>query len=284
MKKFCFILSSRNDYYCGESRDRLTNTLNFLGLFLSKLNLINDSECIVTDWGSEEKFIYQKIELNEYIKKIIKFIVVPNQISDLYNDNSEFSESHALNCAYRKSNSKYIIKIDQDTILGPSLIDWLSSTKKLPSVSFSTRRNLNEKQSSDLSSYIISEEKYNEVDIDNPDYAFNKFVNNSILPFFGGRCGVFILESEIFNNYRGFNEDLIYQNHLVIDFINRLSPNYSIYNLGLKLNFDVYHQHHPIQPQSSRASNSILYRKNILRNYNKDDWGLFNEKLEIYKF
>ena len=283
MKKFAFILCSRNDSYCGQPIVRLTNTLTFLGHFLNKLGIIDESECILTDWGSKQP-LHKKLSLNNDIKKIIKFVNVSSETAEEYNEDSPFSQAHALNCAFQNSESKFIIKIDQDTILGPTFINWLSEQDSFPDISFSTRRNLDQDQSPKFHDYILSEGSYKKVNIDSPHYAYGKFVNNSILPFFGGKDGVLMIRSEIFKNYLGFNEDLIYQNHITIDLINRLIPNYSIYNLGLKLDFDFYHQYHSIDNQIDRVSNSHLYRKNIFPNNNEKNWGLKNKKLEIIKY
>lgn len=284
MKKFSFILCSRNDNYCDDPISRLSNTLNFLGDFLYKLNLLDSSECIVADWGSENNFIFESIKLNNYIKTILKYVLIPPQICKNYNDNSPFSQVHALNCCFRRSCGTYIIKLDQDTILGPSLIHWLSSRNKLPNISFSTRRNLTPIQSRLLSNFIVSQNKYKQVPIDNYHYAFNKIVNNSILPFHGGVCGALVLKRDLFEKVSGFNEELVYQNNFEIDLLNRLSSKYSIYNLGLKLDFDIYHQYHSNDDKAYRFSNSNLYRKNVLPNNNKKNWGLINEKLEIFEY
>lgn len=62
----------------------------------------------------------------------------------------------------------------------------------------------------------------------------------------------------------------------------------SIYNIGQKTNCDFYHQYHEYPGENlsfpKRAKNSLAFRRVIFENNNKENWGLKDESLEIFKY
>ena len=284
MIKFSYILVSRNDTYCGNSILRLTNTLNFLGDLLNSQGLMGESECVLVDWGSLETPLYKTLKLNSFAKQITKFIIVPHGIASSYNQDSNFSEVHAMNCGFRNMSGNYFLRIDQDTLVGPKFINWLNTSKDLPKVAFSGRRDLTEDQSLHFKKFILEEENLNLAKVLHSQHAYNNIIKDKIFPFWGSAVGVMMVEKEEYEKENGFNEELIYMNQMDVEFINRLSLKNKIYNLGLKTNFDFYHQYHETITRKYRITNSILYRRNLFKNNNDENWGLKQEKLEIYKF
>ena len=97
-----------------------------------------------------------------------------------------------------------------------------------------------------------------------------------------------LVERNIYEEEKGFNEELVYMNQMDVEFFNRLLLKTSIYNIGQKTNCDFYHQYHQYPGENSsfvkRAKNSLAFRRVIFENNNKENWGLKDEILEIFKY
>jgi hypothetical protein len=296
MIKGSFVLVARNDYYCGNSVSRLTNTLNFLGEALSETKNLDQSECVLVDWASPDKPLKEVLVLNDEIKKILKIITVDKKIALKYQKNSPFSEVHAMNCGFRHISGKHFMRIDQDTLVGYRFIDWFFNEYEVknygfewPKVCFSGRRNLNLKQSFGYKSIIKDEKLSKEIDILHPLCYQNRiYPIPRIHSFYGCAVGIMMVEKNLYEQEKGFNEELIYMNQMDVEFLNRLcEQGNSIYNLSQKTEADFYHQHHPKVKGSyapDRKSNSQAYRNNIFENNNPKNWGLKEENLEIFKY
>ena len=286
MIKFSFIAVSRNDSYGGDAKNRLENTINLLGKLIIESKQEEMFEIIIVDWGSFLSNLHKILNIDEKIKKIIKFIIVPFKMASYYNSDSCFSEVHAMNCAFRRMSGDFFIRIDQDTMVGKRFINFLIKSKKIPNVSFSGRRDFKEDQKGNIDYYynIIKNKKSLEIPIAHIKNAYNKFNKNHLFCFYGSAVGCLMVEKKAFEKVSGFNEELIFLNQMDVDLFNRLSIDHQIYNLGLKVNFDFYHQYHDRSENISRVQNSIVYRKSILPNENSPSWGLKNEKLEVFKF
>jgi len=253
-EKLSIILCSRNDFYKGSSLKRLTNTLNCITFFIEKLNLINRVEVIVCDYFSETPIIES---INLYKKKDFIKILTP---SKKFCKESVFSIPHALNFCIDHCSFNFILKIDQDTIPGISFFDWFFSSSKLPNLAYSQSRSLDELQSKDPIKHVLSDD-INEFVINQPHYAYNCFYRNNICPFFGSARGIFIFNKSLINQRSFLNEDLIFKKYIDINFINSLCAHSPVYNLGLKLNFDFYHQYH--SSNLDEKLNSPLYKSNF---------------------
>lgn len=286
MIKFSFIAVSRNDNYGGDTKNRLENTINLLGKLIIESKQEKMFEIIIVDWGSFLPNLHKVLNINEEVKNIIKFIIVPFEMANYYNSDSSFSEVHAMNCAFRRMSGDFFIRIDQDTMVGERFINFLIKSKKIPSVSFSGRRDFKEGQKGDVDYYynIIKSEKSLEIPIPHHKHAYNNLKKNYLFCFYGGAVGCLMVEKKAFKNAKGFNEELIFLNEMDVDLFNRLSIDHKIYNLGLKVNFDFYHQYHDRFDNENRTRNSIMYRRFILPNNNPSSWGLKNECLEFFKY
>ena len=153
MTKFSFIAVSRNDNYGGDSKNRLENTINLLGRLIIESGKKEIFEIIIVDWGSFLPNLHKVLNIDEKIKKIIKFIIVPFEMANHYSSDSSFSEVHAMNCAFRRMSGDFFIRIDQDTIVGERFINFLIKSKKIPSVSFSGRRDFKEDKKGNVDYY-----------------------------------------------------------------------------------------------------------------------------------
>lgn len=293
MIKGSFILVSRNDYYCGNSLQRLTNTLNFLGEVLSETGNLDNAECILVDWASPDKTLKEKLVLNDEIKKILKIITVDKKIALKYQKDSAFSEVHAMNCGFRHMSGKYFMRIDQDTLVGYRFINWFFDEYEIknhgfdwPKICFSGRRDFTLSESYDYKENIKDQQRSKNIEIRHPAYSRTTTNSqNKIQPFYGAAVGIIVIESNLYENAKGFNEELVYMNQMDVEFLNRLIENGNkIYNLSQKLDLDFYHQWHSRQGNLVKKQNARAYRNNIMENTNLNNWGLKEEKLEIFKY
>lgn len=298
-KKASFVLVSRDDNYCGDSVGRLTNTLNLLGERLSFFNKDINSECILVEWGSNT--LKNKLNLNNKIKKILKIIEVPSLITKKYQKDSPFSEVHAMNLGFRKSSGDFFIRIDQDTLVGDRFINWffymyhVEPSIQWPGVAFSGRRDLSLDETKNFLNIVLDQKRSKEVPITHENHYFNKYtcVKNRF-KFYGAAVGAIVIHKNLYNKYGGFNEDLIYMNNMDVEFINRICKSNPIYNLGLDVENDFYHQHHSrvdaaIQSVDGevigkRKTNNIYYRRFAGGGVNKSNWGLQDENLKVFKY
>lgn len=305
--KMSYIVVSRNDSYCGDSVGRLQHTLNHTGSILSKKNKLEESEVILTDWASpvENGPLVKRLDLNDEIKSIIKIVEVPPDIANKHQKDSPFSEVHAMNVGFRKSCGKFFGRIDQDTLIGPRFIDWFYDEYHeidlgfdWPLVAFSGRRNLSAEQSLDPDILIFDDNRYREVEICHPNNHFSRVVPNGkhMMLFYGGAVGIMIVERNLYDQHKGFNEDFVYMNNMDTEFMNRLRHKNPFYNLGLRCDADFYHINHDrsegaagdiqlhAESAGSRPTNPGLIRSEDVVNKNPDDWGLDSENLEIHTF
>lgn len=302
-KKISYVIVSRNDSYCGDSVGRLTNTLNHTGQILFDNEVLDESEVVLVDWASPnpEETLFDVLRLNIHIKKILKIVTVPKDLANQYQKDSPFSEVHAMNVGFRRMCGKYFARIDNDTLIGNRWIKWFYHDREKLSyevkLAFSGRRNLSEQQSKGLNyKQIITNDLISRsVEICHDHNHFTRLMPHSkIYPFYGGAVGVMLVERDLYQSYKGFNESLIYMNNMDTEFINRMvMGDHDVFNLSLCTDADFYHQHHVrsegaagdnTQPHAKehgvRKTNSDETRYKILENKNLDDWGLNNEKLE----
>jgi hypothetical protein len=303
MIKGSYILVARNDNYCGDSVGRLTNTLNFLGEALDETLNLNQSECVLVDWASPNKPLKDVLKLNDLIKSILKIVTVPTKIAEKYQKDSPFSEVHAMNCGFRHMSGKYFMRIDQDTLVGYKFIEWfynefevLTHGFRWPKVAFSGRRNMRPQDASFFKKIIKDENYSKKVKILHPNNYYNTiYPNGNSNQFYGSAVGIMIVEKKLYEEFRGFNEELIYMNQMDTEFLNRLSNKNTIYNLSQKTENDFYHQHHSrleaaandiqsyAEELGSRTTNDLSYREYIFKNPNSENWGLRDENLEVCK-
>ena len=84
-------------------------------------------------------------------------------------------------------------------------------------------------------------------------------------------------------------------NNMDIEFINRICQVEPIYNLGLDIENDFYHQYHSRddaaqiinsegQTLGSRKTNDLVFRNKISKHINGLNWGLSSENLKIFRY
>ena len=304
--KISYVLVSRNDNYNGDSVGRCVNTVNHTAKIIKKNEVEDQSEIVLVDWCSRKDPLIKaaKDRFSEDCKGLLKVVTVSPDIADKHQKDSPFSEVHAMNVGFRKMKGRHFARIDQDTLIGQRFMDWFYKEFEVehfgfdwPRASFSSRRNLNKDQSEkeNFEEFIYNQELSKTVEICHTHNHYSRLLpNGSVFPFYGGAVGIMMVERECYLEYKGFNEELVYMNSMDTEFLNRIAAKEDIYNLGLRIDADFYHQNHDradgaandsTQPHADqegvRKTNSMSSRNQILENLNPDSWGLNEEVLEI---
>ena len=251
-----FLLVTRNDNYAGNSIDRLKISLNYNIQNLKKYfpNNYNDYEFLIGDWGSDDDIKINDVLIEEFENiRIVKF---PKEVTNLFD--TDFNEVHSLNFLIKNSKCDYVARLDQDIIVGSDFFKYvLNNGLKNDKFYWSTRR--------DLHSGVISE------DYNSPSWKISG--DN----FEKGAIGIILSLKDNFIKIKGYNEKLIYRNHMEHDlysrFLNLLGDN-SCINLGVELNVPFFHIYHERLHLSKRKNNDL----NDLEFNNDEFWGLENYK------
>src|SRR6266571_4324148 len=111
------ILCSRNDRYMGNSIWRLETTLNYVAKRVHELGREADVEVLIADWGSEIQ-LKDVLHLTMAASKIVSFVRIPPEIARHLQKDSPFPEVLALNAVARRAQGEYVVRIDQDTLVG----------------------------------------------------------------------------------------------------------------------------------------------------------------------
>jgi hypothetical protein len=258
MQSIEFILASKNDEYCGKSIDRLKTSLKHN---LKILNKYDNWQITVVDWGSDVKIS----EALGFSHENLNFIYIDKDITSTIP--YKFSEVHALNCAIRLSNSKFIGRLDQDILIGNKFIKWFFNNNIDDKCFYHCKR-------TDLYpgvNKINSLEKEINCDIDVPAYE--------------AADGIILVSTEILKHITGYNETQIFFNHMQKDLFFRLNKIIKFIDLTPIIGYDFYHLwHERYDPDRiyNEEKHIDYYRSIDLIINDPNIWGLKNLKIEKY--
>lgn len=253
-----FILTSRNDNYCGNSPQRLFTSLAALSTLLQKNNL-ESYEIVLVDWNSEIPLLE-----NPEFKKIdnLVYINVKPEIAKKYS-RFHLSEVHALNLAARSAKGDLLLRLDQDTIIGERFINLLkeyySNDEVFNKLWWSSRRETNETQ-------------YNDV-VKNPIEFINQYGNelpywcNKIYKYGEGAVGIFGVPRKLWMLEKGYNENMMGWGHMELEFRDRLVKHTDWFHVDDNTNTDFYHIWHIRDNKEHNNHNYSIYPPN------KENWG-----------
>lgn len=253
-----FVIASRNDQWCGDSVGRLSNTLNWLMNFF-------DEEIILVDWGTPTKDPLRRALKLENHRPDVRMIYVPREIAT-----DHFSEVLALNVGIRRAKGTYIARLDQDTMPGMKFRGWLNELPDNPNnmtpAYFSERRDM---ALGDTPGTLIRRWS-------DPPW------DDSYKDFFKTAVGVLIAPKIAWHNLTGYDESLIYRNHMEHDLCARFRRTCGLVNLGPIVEYDFYHQFHERSKVYLKDNDfpSDKWMEECPLRPNGIDWGLGNVKLE----
>jgi hypothetical protein len=295
------ILCSRNDQFMGNSLWRLETTLNYLALCASELGRVDDVEVMVTDWGSNNP-LYKDLKLSPLAARMVSFVIVPQALAKKEQQDSPFSEVHALNAAARRVHGEYIGRIDQDTLVGKRFLctffDLYEKKQHLnfdldKVVLFSNRRSIPYK-------FAVRCPALAHVQgfIDLFGRSLKVWNQNSRFPnvFWTSYVGIFLLQKDLWMECGGYNEKYIYYDWMETEMILRLTGKYQVIDLGALVDNEFYHLDHYAHDFSSRAGYHPRAKKGMSNpmvdiekppkelHPNQKDWGFNQHHLEVIPY
>jgi hypothetical protein len=252
------LIASRNDHFCGNPMERLELVLKRV------LEVGSDFEVVVGDWGSEVPiFEVMKGRLPETGR--IRFLHISKKVTE--GIGTPFSEVHALNAAVRRSRGIFAGRIDQDTLIGDRFSAWVTHVleKDDGRAYFSMRRDLRR--------------GVTKVQRDSPIW---QGVAADWEGYLVGAVGILLAPRRLWHWTRGYDERLIFRNHMEHDLAARFANLSGLKNLGMMLDCDFYHLWHeevsggkqnPQQPLDQLGKGQL--------GANDENWGLGEAEGEI---
>lgn len=234
------VLCSRNDDYMGNSRWRLETTLNWLGERVHAIGRAAEVEIVVTDWGSETP-LREVLRLTERAARLVSFLEIPPDVARREQRDSPFPEVLALNAAVRRARGEYIGRIDQDTLVGERFLRYVFHVPLEGSVYFANRRGIPYRFVEQGPSLVHLERFVNRF-----GRSLQVFDDSPFYPgvFWASFVGILLQHRDLWYQSGGYDESLIYMNHMEIELIARLRERAPIVDLGALVGHDFYHLDH----------------------------------------
>jgi hypothetical protein len=273
------ILCSRNDQYHGNSLWRLQTALNYLARGVAELELTEQVEVIVSDWGSDIP-LNQVVALSGEARKITRFLYVPPPIAKKEQQDSVFPEVLANNAAIRRARGRFIGRIDQDTLVDKSFLAGFlqavdeAAGKLENSILFLSRRSIPRKltlRSPALSEVVQFVEQFKHR---LPEEGRGRD------PWFDAPVGVIILHRRQWIETQGYDERLLHWGFMETELVMRLAGHCPVVDLNERLGCPFYHLRH-----ATRRIGITDRRKNLREPREpapvRDHWGLGQYDLEF---
>lgn len=122
--RLSLVIGGRNDRHLGNFKWRFENTLNYLGTNLKAMSRLNDVEVVIADWGSETP-LHAVLSLNLQTQKIVRFIIIPPDLAQSLQGDSQFPIVLAQNTAIRRCRGEYIAQTDSDILFTKQFLERL---------------------------------------------------------------------------------------------------------------------------------------------------------------
>lgn len=284
------LICARNDKYQGNSVWRLQTALNCTAQNVHDLGKEGDVEIVVIDWGSDTP-LSDVLPLTPAAARIVSFMYVPRAVADEVRGDSPFPEVLALNAGVRRANGEYIGRIDQDTILGTHFFKTFFEMYEKPrllvplesALLLANRRRIPYRFAVRCPSAWV---------VDRFIRCFWRILPlmNPLPPhlFYQSFVGIWLLHRDRWNECGGYDERFIYMDWQEVDMILRLTPKYTLINLGELTDHDLYHMDHahPLgswEAGRNRKSNPTRDLDNRPEEFypNGEGWGLTRYALEL---
>jgi hypothetical protein len=246
------ITATRNDSYNGDSMGRLKASL--ARTFANATAAGVEWDAIICDWGS----VAPVSEVTNFGPRVQHIHVSPEAAGSY---GTPFYETKACNLAARAATGEWILRVDQDTIVGRRLFDWFAAGGLQPRDAFySCRRDLPPGQTveDDAAPY-------------NSDPRARTFLCAG---------GALLMSRALWHEVKGYSEAMRWFNHIEQEFLNRLlRKGYNVYLIGEKLDVPFYHIHHERTDCDARPHNtSQVIVPSFTLPENGDDWGTITEE------
>ncbi|MDQ7821502.1 MAG: hypothetical protein RDV48_01770 [Candidatus Eremiobacteraeota bacterium] len=280
-KLLTLVVTGRNDTYYGNFIYRISTCINFLAYNLAKLDKLDDLEVMVTDWGSDVP-LSRALTLTAEGARLARFVYVPREITRRKRPDGDFYPSCAINTSIRRGQGKYLMIFDADSLFPlysvKGVIDLLEGRLSLPldveKAFFFFSRHQVPWELVQREPSIAEWERY-------------LALNIGLLPRdqgpsgLGGRGAGQLMHRSIWHECRGYNESLIGQGWIDVEYTLRVTQRYpwmDLSGIGVAL-FHMKHWRGSIQGLWPNAvQNPTVVSPAPCAN--DEDWGLGEEKLE----
>jgi predicted O-methyltransferase YrrM len=112
---FSLTVHGRNDSYMGNFGWRLETVLNNMGANIASLPEPDCGEIVLCDWGSEhDKKLIDNLHLTKECADRLRYVYVPPDIAKKYDQDSQYSSSHAINTGVRQAGGEFVVVCDSD--------------------------------------------------------------------------------------------------------------------------------------------------------------------------
>ncbi len=250
-----FVLVTRNDNHEGNSLQRLRNMLevNCQRLKEAFPHLYQHFEILVGDWGSETPLSFDVLGMDPI--SIVKFVHFPKEVTSLFD--TDFNEVHSLNYLIRNATNSIVARLDQDIIIGNVFFNYLrrqTYDHLRNNILWSPRTEM--MQDFNIERYLLS--KYSST-------------------YFMDAIGIIMAPRLHWSCVKGYNEKLIYRNHMEHDLYKRFVEQFGnsyVVNIGDELCNPFFHQWHERTATETRKNNDPDNSPFA----NDENWGL-----QLYK-
>ena len=292
--KLSIITTGRNDNYCGNFVQRISWQIKRHCLNIESLNLQNEVEIIVVDWGSpSDEKLSDVIDIS---KPYLKWVYVPTEVTRSIS--SGFSNSHAWNVGARKSSGHFLLHTEGDSYITldafTKLVNYLEDNKGNNLYSWGSRYQMPYEFHSKCETLEDIEYEIDEWLNGNKIWV-NKLFNDINLAIakvhsrcinesgqFQGGGTVQLTSRSVYFDCTGVSEIFTKWGYMDIDFHIRVTSKYPwLGDLEEIINSKIYaFNHHEI----SYGGNIHGVNNSINQDYkaNSDDWGLINYDIKVY--
>jgi hypothetical protein len=245
--EFTFLYATRNDNYCGDSPLRMKTSLSALlqQLETKFIHLQSKTEVIVVDWNSDEPLQDHPYFRGIRVPGLLKYVLVPPHLAAKYNSKGPLSEVHAYNVGARLAKGKYILRLDQDILVGSRFLQYLETLLSLQvdmnqlEPMWCSRR--------ELPPHLVDDIVQNPVDFVNcvahrlPLWCNEKYINGV------GAVGIFGMPRQLWHRIHGYHESLTGWGHMEVEISQRFEQlSISWINLHDTVGCEFVHIWHPV--------------------------------------
>lgn len=268
----------RDDDYMYDFKFRLSTTINYIARNLAKLGMTNQVEVLITDWGSKIP-LSNSLTLIKEAREITNFIHVSEEvIRHVQEDVRKFHTSCATNVGLVRAKGDFILPFPADTLLPIHSLDAifklingkLNISVNIFKTYFLIRRCHIPWQ------FVVKRPSLEDID---RFLLFNQNVADFVQQ--GAHSGAALAHQTLWKETRGFNEEIDGWGINDIEFLMRVSMNYSWVELSSLGVISVHMEHSPFdnRSDSNNQKKKMLKEKPHLLNpqkiaVNTQNWGL----------
>jgi hypothetical protein len=274
----------------GNSRWRLETALNYVAKNVQELGREADVEVLVADWGSDVP-LREVLQLSPAAARIVSFLLIPGELARVLQKDSPFPEVLALNAVARRVNGQYIGRIDQDTLVGQRFLrmffemhgNYEQSDVPLDSAFMFSRRRRVPYRFTILCPSLWQMERFIRW------FHRTLGIEHEAKLFFHAAVGIMLMHRRLWEECGGYDERLLYMNHMEVDMAYRLAKRYKLMDLGQLTGHDFYHleHHHPLRGRKvARRWNpsEVRFDDDKVLHPNSEKWGLIQYPLEALPY